>query len=777
MKKRLFAGLLALALCFGLLPGAALAYDYHKPEITELHIGTTKIEEDTYYTVKDGTIEKEGTSGNYNIYYQGNKLTLNNVELTSAIYVPGGTTVELRGENSSGSEEDKVSIGIQAITAGDITITGTGSYDVYTNYEGIATVYANQGDIMIRGGRLHMHGASISTRYGGITISGQADVTVGTLSTGGDPHTEEAQRADNIVIEGSAKVTAECISNLQTIMMKENAEVTVENPSGTAISGNRGIEISGNAQVNAIGTTGGLNAFAGPITINSTQKTVAKATDTTRTYAAISMGQSSDGRYPLTINSNVEVSGAVGIGSSQGTITIDGGTLTTDVTYAGIINSTSAQDCDINFKDANVIVKGTGTAGIHAPNGTVRIENSTVTVQATSYAYSAMPSLNYPVSYKVTAGEDSESAVVIPNGDLKVDSFQNKYVKIEPLAMILVESVTLNQTELSLTPGETSALTATVAPDNATDWTVTWASSDVNVATVDETGTVTAVAPGTAIITVTANDGNGKSASCEVTVAYPYVPPIINPSYGVTVAPTANGTVTVSPAAAQQGQTVTVTAVPSEGYELSALTVTDRFGNTVMTQANPNGTYSFVMPGSQVTVSAVFVEKAPDIWVNPFGDVAANDWFYSYVEYACRNGLMNGTSAVTFDPSGTVTRGTLMTILARMDGVDTSAGSSWYQVGMEWAVAEGVSDGTAPEGLITREQVAAMLYRYAGSPAVAGEWLNGFADRENVSDWAVSAMNWAVSSGIITGGDKGLNPQGTATRAELAAMLTRFAAL
>ena len=388
-----------------------------------------------------------------------------------------------------------------------------------------------------------------------------------------------------------------------------------------------------------------------------------------------------------------------------------------------------------------------------------------------------MPSLNYPVSYKVTAGEDSESAVVIPNGDLKVDSFQNKYVKIEPLAMILVESVTLNQTELPLTPGETSALTATVAPDNATDWTVTWASSDVNVATVDETGTVTAVAPGTAIITATANDGSGKSASCEVTVAYPYVPPIINPSYGVTVAPTDNGVVTVSPAAAQQGQTVTVTAVPSEGYELSALTITDRFGNAVMTQANPNGTYSFVMPGSQVTVSAVFVEKAPDIWVNPFVDVSANDWFYSYVEYACRNGLMNGTSAVTFDPSGTVTRGTLMTILARMDGVDTSAGSSWYQAGMEWAVAEGVSDGTAPEGLITREQVAAMLYRYAGSPAVAGEWLNGFADRENVSDWAVSAMNWAVSSGIITGGDKGLNPQGTATRAELAAMLTRFAAL
>ena len=113
---------------------------------------------------------------------------------------------------------------------------------------------------------------------------------------------------------------------------------------------------------------------------------------------------------------------------------------------------------------------------------------------------------------------------------------------------------------------------------------------------------------------------------------------------------------------------MTVTAAPNEGYELSALTVTDRFGNTVMTQANPNGTYSFVMPGSQVTVSAVFVEKAPEIWVNPFVDVAANDWFYPYVEYVCRNGLMEGTSAVTFDPSGTVTRGTVATILWRLAG-------------------------------------------------------------------------------------------------------------
>ena len=277
------------------------------------------------------------------------------------------------------------------------------------------------------------------------------------------------------------------------------------------------------------------------------------------------------------------------------------------------------------------------------------------------------------------------------------------------------------------------------------------------------------------------------------TAQWAYIPPIItNPSYGVTVAPTVNGTVTVSPAAAQQGQTVTVTAAPNEGYELSALTVTDRFGNTVMTQANPNGTYSFVMPGSQVTVSAVFVEKAPDIWVNPFVDVAANDWFYPYVEYVCRNGLMEGTSAVTFDPSGTVTRGTVATILWRLAGSpvvnyqmtfpDVAEGE-WYSEAVRWAASEGVITGYdngnfGPNDPITREQLAVMLYRYAQKQGegFTGAWAFplDYADAEQVSAYAYEAMCWMTMKGVVNGRDGLLAPQGTATRAELAAMLMRF---
>ena len=112
-------------------------------------------------------------------------------------------------------------------------------------------------------------------------------------------------------------------------------------------------------------------------------------------------------------------------------------------------------------------------------------------------------------------------------------------------------------------------------------------------------------------------------------------------------------------------------------------------------------------------------------------------------------------------------------MLARLEGVDTSKGSTWYEAGRQWSMENGVSDGTNMEGSLTREQLATMLYRYAGSPAVSGT-ITGFADVASVSDWALDAMTWAVENGIITGSNGKLNPQSNATRAEVAAMLMRF---
>lgn len=157
----------------------------------------------------------------------------------------------------------------------------------------------------------------------------------------------------------------------------------------------------------------------------------------------------------------------------------------------------------------------------------------------------------------------------------------------------------------------------------------------------------------------------------------------------------------------------------------------------------------------------------------PFPDVSESDWFYGDVAYVVQNGLMGSMDNGQFNPNGTTTRGMLMTILARMNGIDTSGGNPWYQPGIEWAVRAGVSDGTDPEGEITREQLATMLWRYAGEPAVTGS-LSAYPDAGSVQDWAATAMAWAVQAGIVNGIDGKLAPQGNAIRAQAAAMLTRF---
>ena len=162
----------------------------------------------------------------------------------------------------------------------------------------------------------------------------------------------------------------------------------------------------------------------------------------------------------------------------------------------------------------------------------------------------------------------------------------------------------------------------------------------------------------------------------------------------------------------------------------------------------------------------------------PFTDVTSGSWYYDGVKYVCDNGLMNGTSANEFNPNANTTRSMIVTILARMEGVNTSGGATWYAHGREWAMGAGISDGTNMEGKITREQLAAMLYRYAklkGYDVSASADISGYTDASSVSSWATDAMRWAVSAGLINGRTATtLAPQGNATRAEVASILMRF---
>ncbi len=171
--------------------------------------------------------------------------------------------------------------------------------------------------------------------------------------------------------------------------------------------------------------------------------------------------------------------------------------------------------------------------------------------------------------------------------------------------------------------------------------------------------------------------------------------------------------------------------------------------------------------------------EEPEVPSQPaaFTDVSENDWFAEGVEYACENGLMNGTGDGKFAPYANTTRGMIVTILARMDGVNTDGGSSWYASGRQWAIDNGISDGTNMTGEITLEQLATMLYRYAqikGYDTTARASLNAFSDASSVSDWAVEAMEWAVGMGLIQGSNGQLAPNASANRAQVAVILMRF---
>ena len=157
-----------------------------------------------------------------------------------------------------------------------------------------------------------------------------------------------------------------------------------------------------------------------------------------------------------------------------------------------------------------------------------------------------------------------------------------------------------------------------------------------------------------------------------------------------------------------------------------------------------------------------------------FDDVSDNYWGAEAVAFASSRELFAGTGASTFSPDTPMTRGMFVTVLARFEGVDTTTGSTWYEAGQQWAMENGVSDGSNMDQGLTREQLATMLWRYAGSPSVSDN-LSGYTDADTVSSYAQQAMAWCVEHGIIGGTTTTtLSPQGPATRAQVATILMRF---
>lgn len=235
--------------------------------------------------------------------------------------------------------------------------------------------------------------------------------------------------------------------------------------------------------------------------------------------------------------------------------------------------------------------------------------------------------------------------------------------------------------------------------------------------------------------------------------------------------------VSVAPAASPAAAPVIKLSVPASAGEVSVvIPVTNAQQGTVAIKVNPDGTEEIIKT-SVVTKDGVVlgVKGSTQIKIvnndKDFSDTVGH-WAESDVDFVSARELFTGTAPQTFSPESATTRGMVVTVLARLAGENTDGGANWYDKGCAWAVTNGVSDGTDPNGTVTREQLAAMLYRYFGSPAVSGSL--SFADASSVSEYAHDAMQWCVNNGIINGMDGLLNPQGQATRAQVSAMFARY---
>ena len=258
------------------------------------------------------------------------------------------------------------------------------------------------------------------------------------------------------------------------------------------------------------------------------------------------------------------------------------------------------------------------------------------------------------------------------------------------------------------------------------------------------------------------------------------------PSYPVnTPDKTENGTVTVSTKNATSGSTVTITVKPDDGFKLDELTVIDKNGNELKLTDKGNGKYTFTMPASKVEVNAAFVKE---VETSPFGDVSTSVYYYEAVKWAQEKGITGGIGNGLFGPNQPCTRAQIVTFLWRATGSpvvnyamnmsDVPEGS-YYAEAVRWALSEGITTGTtentfSPDSECTRAQAVAFLFRYAASEAVTlQELVSGFSDADSVPGYALPAMNWALAEEIVQGNGSKIMPNDSCTRAQIVTFLFR----
>lgn len=717
---------------------------------------------DVNLTIHDGVFTE--TDGDSIFYYRSN--TAASTSTAPSVAVSGGS---FAGTLVSGDKETK-----------DLTISA-GTFTDLAN----AVAYAADGatikladnvnaDIVIPAGK------TVTLDLNGKTLTNVSSDTItnnGTLTITGSGTVDNVTHAKAALINyGTATLNGgnftrskeDAANNSESA--GENSYYTILNDKGGDLTINDGVSVTNVGHFSSMirngGTTGTTSnllinggSFSGGInTIKNAEGGILtiKGGDFSNTTQYVIMNWSTAEIYDGTFEANSTAS-AVLFSSSWNSV---GGTLNF---YGGNVKTTSdSQKAIRDYYDANNKGSVAVTGGIFTVNPTAYVADTHIARKDGDAQYTVIAKSN------LTSGVyTSDPSSALAPGYVSYKNSDDTYTVYYPVP------VTPGNTSSSTTKNPDGSTTTTTTDKTTGTVTETTKNPDGSTTTVEtkKDGSVTETnkTAGGSVGTVK-TDANGNSeisasiSAADVNAAAKKNEPVAAP---VSVAPAA------SPAAAP----VIKLSVPASAGEVSVvIPVTNAQQGTVAIKVNPDGT-------EEIIKTAVITENGLVLGVKGsmqikvinnsknFADTVGH-WAASDVDFVSARELFTGTAPQTFSPESATTRGMVVTVLARLAGESTDGGANWYDKGCAWAVTNGVSDGTDPNGTVTREQLAAMLYRYFGSPAVSGSL--SFADASSVSEYAHDAMQWCVNNGIINGMDGLLNPQGQATRAQVSAMFARY---
>lgn len=589
------------------------------------------------------------------------------------------------------------------------------------------------------------------TNYGNLTVTGSGTVdnvthgkgalynksgATAILNGGTFTRSQEAGTYEPYGDNGNSWYT---IQNDGTMTINAGTTVTTRlNDSGKAVGGYSSlIRNGGNAGtaptllINGGHFNGGINTVkndaGGTLTI--------KGGDFSNTTQYVIMNWNIADIYDGTFEANSTASAVLFSASWDGSA----GTLNF---YGGNVKTTSeSQKAICDYFDASHTGKVAVSGGIFTVNPTAYVADTHIARKDGDAQYTVVAKSN------LTSGVyTSDPSSALAPGYVSYKNSDDTYTVYYPVPVI---------------PNNNSSSTTTKNPDGSTTTTTT----DKATGAVTETTTTANGSVGT--VKTAANGSTEISASisaADVKAAEQKNAPVIAP-------------ITVTPAASSAAAPIIKLNVPANAGEVAvAIPVVNAKQGTVAVRVNPDGTEEIIKTAVVTENGLVLgVKGSMQIKVinnsKNFADTVGH-WAASDVDFVSARELFNGTAPALFSPEASMTRGMVVTVIARLAGENTDGGANWYDKGCAWAVANGVSDGTDPNGSITREQLAAMLYRYCGSPAASGSL--SFADASSVSEYAHDAMQWCVNNGIINGMDGLLNPQGQATRAQVSAMFARY---